>query len=72
MEAVQWLEHEGFDECLLVEDYTVGMELVDGADGERLIFRKRTVIDAPFRHADDPGPEFRDRGLSDDERDVPF
>ena len=72
VEAVSWLENEGFDEYLLVEGYTVSTDFVDGADGEALIFRKREVIDAPFRYSDGPGSGFYDEELPGDEKDIPF
>lgn len=48
VEAVSWLETEGFDESLLVEGYTLSTEFLDNARGQAMIFRKRQIVDAPF------------------------
>jgi len=52
VEAVSWLDSEGFDESLLIEGYTVSTDFLDHAGGEIMIFRKREVIDAPFEFED--------------------
>lgn len=70
VEAVSWLDSEGFDETLLVENYTISTQFLDHAWGEVMIFRKREMVDAPF--------EFEDLSLegmpgsSDDPDDIPF
>ena len=48
VEAVSWLDSEGFDESLLVEGYTVSTQFLEQTMGEVMIFRKRQVVDAPF------------------------
>jgi hypothetical protein len=68
VEAVSWLDSEGFDESLFIDGYTVSTEFLDYAKGEAMIFRSREVVDAPFdfEYLDDiPGP-------ADDPDDIPF
>ncbi len=76
VEAVSWLESEGFDESLLIEGYTVSTELLDNARGEAMIFRKREIIEAPFAFEDSPPFSTEDleetSGASDDPDDIPF
>ncbi len=73
VEIVSWLEYEGFDESLMVEGYTIIKDLVDGADGECLIFRKRKVVHAPFSHREEFQPKSNagEPSLLDD-GDIPF
>ncbi len=76
VEAVSWLDSEGFDESLFIEGYTVSTEFLDHARNEVMIFRKREVVDAPFGFED--LPPFSTEGLegfpgaSDDPDDIPF
>jgi hypothetical protein len=76
VEAVSWLDSEGFDESLLIEGYTVSTEFLDNARGQAMIFRKREVIDAPFAFEDLPPFSSEDlegtSGASDDPDDIPF
>jgi hypothetical protein len=72
VEAVAWLEHEGFDEFLLVKGYTVIRDQVDGADGECLIFRKREIVQAPFRYKEKFLKEDTFDTPPDMEDDIPF
>jgi len=50
VEAVSWLESEGFDESLYVEGYTVSIRELDQATDEVMIFTKREMVDAPFEY----------------------
>lgn len=68
VEAVSWLDSEGFDEGLLIEGYTISTEFLDHARGEVMIFRKREIIDAPFEFEDLDGLP----GVADDPDDIPF
>jgi len=76
VEAVLWLDSEGFDESLFIEGYTVSTEFLEHARGEVMIFRKRDVVDAPFGFEDLPPFSPKDLeglpGASDDPDDIPF
>jgi len=76
VDAVSWLDSEGFDESLFIEGYTVSTEFLDHTRGEAMIFRKREVIDAPFGFEDVPLFSSEDLegspGDSDDPDDIPF
>lgn len=50
VEAVSWLESEGFNESLYVEGYTVSIRELDQAEEEVMIFTQRHLVDAPFEY----------------------
>lgn len=76
VDAVSWLDSEGFDESLFIEGYTVSTEFLDHARGEVMIFTKREVVDAPFGFEDLLPFSTEDLEelpkASDDPDDIPF
>ena len=75
VELLSWLESEGFDENIMVSDYTVSVGPDRRGPGEVMVFRKKQVLKAPFSLADSPAEfpedeEERNVDFSDD--DIPF
>jgi len=76
VELFSWLEHEGFEDRLMVKGYTVTTGLGRKGAGGVMIFMKNEVVKAPFKFDEPPAfnaeSEEMETGLTLPKDDIPF